>query len=148
MHRWPIICGARVRAGAVCLSVGANLGVYPLQFAHWSGPTGRVFAFEPNPQTAAVLRRHVALNGLGQRVHVIERAIAEQPGQARFFAVGVDGMSRLGAPNPELAGRTTALTVAVESLDHFVAEHRIYPDALMMDVEGFEVAVLRAPSSC
>jgi FkbM family methyltransferase len=133
----------RVGPGAVCLSVGANLGVYPLQFAHWSGPTGKVFAFEPNPQTAAVLRRHVALNGLDDRVRVIERAVAECPGQATFHAAGVDGMSRLGAPNPELTGLTRAITVPVDSLDRFCADEGIGPDALMIDVEGFEVSVLR-----
>src|SRR4051794_11098887 len=57
----------RVRSGAACLNVGANLGVYALQFAHWSAPDGRVYAFEPNPQTASVLRRLVALNGLTDR---------------------------------------------------------------------------------
>src|SRR5882762_3437602 len=39
----------RVKPGALCLDVGANVGVYVLQFAHWSAPTGRVVAFEPNP---------------------------------------------------------------------------------------------------
>src|SRR5205085_9663014 len=40
---------ARVKPGAVCVDVGANVGVYVLQFARWSGPKGRVVAFEPNP---------------------------------------------------------------------------------------------------
>ncbi len=134
---------ARVEAGAVCVSVGANLGVYPLQFAHWSAPSGPVFAFEPNPSTAAALRRHVAMNRLTERVRVLEQAVSETPGQAEFHAAGVDGMSRLGEPNPELTGRTRTISVPVVSLDHFCESEGVRPDALMVDVEGFEVAVLR-----
>ena len=133
----------RVRPGAVCVSVGANMGIYPLQFAHWSSPTGRVYAFEPNPQTAAVLRRHLTLNHVADRVEVFELAVSEAPGEAIFHAIGVDGMSRLGEPNPALVGRTVALKVRVDSLDHFFGVAGVQPDALMMDVEGFEILALR-----
>lgn len=133
----------RVRPGSVCVNVGANLGVYALQFAHWSAPGGRVYAFEPNPRTAAVLRRHVELNGLADRICVVERAVAEQPGTATFHAAGTDGMSRLGTPNPELPVPAAAVNVQVDSLDHFCASEGIRPAALMIDVEGFECAVLR-----
>jgi len=47
----------RVKPGAICFDVGANVGVYVLQFAHWSGSSGRVIAFEPNPAAAEILSR-------------------------------------------------------------------------------------------
>jgi hypothetical protein len=40
----------RVGPGDLCFDVGANVGVYALQFSHWSAPSGRVVAFEPNPE--------------------------------------------------------------------------------------------------
>lgn len=133
----------RVRPGGVCVSVGANLGLYPLQFAHWAAPGGRVYAFEPNPQTAAALRRHLALNRVADRVEVIERAVADAPGEAVFHMAGVDGMSRLGEPNPTLAGQTAPVRVAVDTLDRFAAGVGARVSALMMDIEGFEIAALR-----
>src|ERR1700693_4408995 len=51
----------RVKAGATCFDIGANVGVYVLQFAHWSGNSGRVIAFEPNPAAVEVLSKHVRL---------------------------------------------------------------------------------------
>ena len=69
----------RIHPGAICLSVGANLGVYPLQFANWSAPEGVVYAFEPNPETSASLRKHIALNRLQNRVHIIEQAVPSDP---------------------------------------------------------------------
>lgn len=132
----------RVGPGDVCFNVGANLGVYALQFAHWSAPAGRVFGFEPNPTTAAVLRRHVKINGLDDRVRVFQRAIADRVGPATFHASGVDGMSRLGEPNPLIADRTSAITVEVDTLDAFCEREQVRPAAMMIDVEGFEIAVL------
>jgi len=132
----------RVGPGSVCLSVGANLGMYPLQFAHWSAPSGVVYAFEPNPDTAAVLRRHVAMNQLVGRVEVVERAVSDRLGTATFHSAGLDGMSRLGEPNPGLAGRTRSVDVVVDTLDQFCKDRGVRPAALMMDIEGFEIAAL------
>ena len=57
--------------GMQAWTVGANVGVYTLQLAHWVGSTGHVVAFEPNPAARAVLTRNVALNGLPGRVEIV-----------------------------------------------------------------------------
>jgi len=132
----------RIRPGMTCVNVGTNVGVYTLQFAHWSAPGGQVIAFEPNPNTAAVLREHVALNGLSRRVRVIQAAVASQPGRATFHASGTDGMSRLGTPNPLLV-QTETVQVDVTTLDLFCDQTGVRPDWILIDVEGFEVSVLR-----
>ena len=106
--------GERVRAGAVSLDVGANVGVYVLQFAHWSRPGGRVFAFEPNPAARAVLERHIRFNGLEERVEVVPCAVGSAGGRATLFAAGEDGMSRLGTPSPMLADQADRTDVACD----------------------------------
>ena len=131
----------RVKPGETCINVGANVGVYTLQFAKWNAPDGPVIAFEPNPATAAILKRHVALNGLGGRVRVMERAVAETPGTATFYVQGTDGMSRLGVPNP-LLEKPSPIQVEVTTLDRFCEQERIHPHWILIDVEGFEPAVL------
>lgn len=131
----------RVKPGMTCVNVGANLGIYTIQFAAWSAPQGQVIAFEPNPATAALLRRHIEMNGLGDRVRVVEQAVSSKPGRAEFHLQGVDGMSRLGAPNPLLKG-TRTIQVEVTTLDHFFARERVSPDWILIDVEGFEAAAL------
>jgi FkbM family methyltransferase len=133
---------ARLRPGALCFDVGANVGVYVLQFAHWAGPAGRVVAFEPNPAARAVLARHVELNGLGQRVEVAPAAVGAAPGEATLYADGADGMSRLGEPNALIADRARALRVPVVTLDDFCRERALRPDWLLIDIEGFELAAL------
>jgi len=135
------------RPGAMSFSVGANLGVYPLQFAAWTAPNGRVVAFEPNPTSAGFLRRHVAMNNLTDRIDVIDRAVSDQQGEATLFAAGTDGMSRLGAPNPLLGVAATAITVETETLDEFRRRSGLKPDLVMIDVEGFEQRVLAGARS-
>jgi FkbM family methyltransferase len=132
----------RVRPGALCLDVGANVGVYVLQFAHWSRPNGRVVAFEPNPSACAVLRKHVRLNGLTQRVEVVPAAVGAFTGQMDLYAANADAMSRLGKPNGLIADRVVPIPVPVISLDEFCLGRGWEPDWLFIDIEGFEIAAL------
>jgi len=91
-----------VRPGQVCLNMGAHVGIYALALARWTAPGGRVFAFEPNPATRAVLTTHVNLNAAGDRIDVIPDAISDRPGRAAFFATELEGFSRLHAQNPHM----------------------------------------------
>jgi FkbM family methyltransferase len=133
---------ASLRPGSVCLDIGANVGVYALQFARWTGQTGRVIAFEPNPVSAAALAEHVRMNGFGDRVEIVQAAVADTAGTRIFHMADADGMSRLDAPNPELEGRTAPTEVRVTTFDELCGERGLVPDWVLVDVEGFEFAVL------
>ena len=132
----------RVKPGAICVDVGANVGVYVLQFGQWCGPKGRVIAFEPNPLAREVLERHVQMNDLGGRVTVVQAAIGAESGEAVLYAADVAGMSRLGKANAAIADRVSEITVPVMTLDEYCEAHGLRPDWLFIDIEGFEIAAL------
>ncbi len=48
--------------GDVAIDIGANLGTYTLRMSDLVGAMGRVFAFEPVPQTFATLTRLLAIS--------------------------------------------------------------------------------------
>jgi FkbM family methyltransferase len=132
----------RVRDGHVCYDVGANVGVYVLQFAHWSRPSGRVVAFEPNDGARKVLEHHVKLNGVADRVTIVPAAVGSSSGRATLYAADADGMSRLNVPNAAIADRVRPYEVPVVSVDQYVEQSGLAPDVLMLDIEGFEIAAL------
>lgn len=131
----------RTQVGAEVWNVGANVGVWTLQFAQWVGPSGRVVAFEPNPTTAAFLRENARLNGFESRVEVVETAVGGEVGRVAFHVQGTDGMSRAGQPNPLLTD-TTAIEVPVTTIDAQVTLRGRVPAWVLMDVEGWEIAAL------
>jgi FkbM family methyltransferase len=140
----PTVCDylrTRVKSGAQCLNVGAHVGVYTLCLARWTGRSGRVVAFEPNPITRRILSRHVALNGFGDRVEVRAEAVGGDEGRARFIVAGSEGTSRLGRPNPSRP-EGAPVEVDVVTIDSFCSRRPLTPDWLVMDIEGYEVAAL------
>jgi hypothetical protein len=72
---------AHVRDGSTCFDIGANVGAYVLQLAHWTRPSGRIVAFEPNPLARRVLEHHLQLNGLTGRVTIMPAAVGSESGK-------------------------------------------------------------------
>jgi FkbM family methyltransferase len=132
-----------IQPGMTCFDVGANVGAYVLQLAHWSGPAGKIVAFEPNTGAREVLARHITWNGLSARVTVVPSAVSSAPGESVLYAEGADGMSRLAEASRGLRAAAVELIVPVTSLDTWCAANHLWPDVLLLDIEGFEIEALR-----
>jgi len=133
---------AHLRSGQTCFDIGANVGVYVMQFANWVHPSGRVVAFEPNPETRKVLESHIQMNGISDQVTIVPCAVGKTAGTATLYAAGVDGMSRLNAPNSAIADKVHPVNVSVISVDDYIRQSSVTPDVLMVDIEGFEIAAI------
>jgi FkbM family methyltransferase len=131
---------AAVRPGAVALDIGANVGAYSLLLGQWVGPAGRVFAFEPAPEIFDGLRRHVALNDLSAVVTPIAAAAGARTATSRLIVAGTVGESRLASARDRDAA---TVEVALTTIDRFCSERALLPDFIKVDVEGFELDVLR-----
>lgn len=132
----------RVKPGAVCLDVGANVGIYVLQFARWAGPTGKIIAFEPNPGALEILRKHIRMNELTGQAEVAPVAVGATNSEAILYAAEADGMSRLGTPNDAIAKRVNEIKVPIVTLDSYCKQQGLLPDWLFIDIEGFEIKAL------
>lgn len=133
----------RITPGMTCFDIGANVGAYVLQLAHWSQPQGKIVAFEPNAGAREVLAQHVAWNGLASRVQIVPAAVAAEPGELTLYAAGADGMSRLAAANNALVNTAAQTRVPVTTIDAFCRQSKAIPDVLLLDIEGFEIEALR-----
>jgi FkbM family methyltransferase len=134
---------ARMKPGMISFDVGANVGAYVLQLAYWSGPGGKVIAFEPNEGARDVMSRHLLWNGIAERVDVVPLAVSAAPGENVLYAEGANGMSRLAEANRGLCGAAVETVVPVTSIDVFCRERGVWPDVLLIDIEGFEIEALR-----
>jgi FkbM family methyltransferase len=124
-----------VKPGMKVFDIGANAGFYTLAFARLVGERGHVWAFEPLAENVQNLRRHVALNGF-TNVTVVQAAVSERAGVARFATAESNSMGRLAA-----GGNFEVPTV---SLDEFCVQAGIdSPDLIKLDIEGGESLALK-----
>ncbi|MEW6132893.1 MAG: FkbM family methyltransferase [Pseudomonadota bacterium] len=126
--------------GQRALDIGANYGVYTLSMAALVGPSGSIYAFEPDPETASMLRKSLAENGFGQ-VQVIERAVSDRLGRGYLRMTGNSELNQLvdGSESGD-----ADLAVSMTTLDHCRGEFGWQmPDFIKIDAEGQEPQVVR-----
>jgi FkbM family methyltransferase len=131
-----------VQRGMTVLDVGAHVGYYSLLFARWVGPEGKVFAFEPEADNYALLRKNIALNQC-TNVFPVPKAVSDHSGTLKLF-VSSQGNDRHSIfENPRSVVRESMRKVATVSLDEFLAgEGWPRVDLVKMDVEGAEPLAL------
>lgn len=126
-----------IRPGMTVVDVGAHLGHFTLPAAARAGARGRVFAFEPNPETVALLRANVAANGFADRVAVVPAGVGDGCGRRRLFLGETGTTSSLFDQGSNRCADVDSTTLD----DALPADARV--DVLKIDIEGGEVAALR-----
>ena len=131
-----------IRPDSVVLDIGAQLGYFSLLAARWTGPKGKVFAFEPAPSNFALLESNVRLNGYASIVHPVQKAVGEKNVQTTFF-IYRDSASHVMYPDPQVKVRET-ISVECIAIDDFLEGRPV--DVIKMDIEGNEPNALKGMS--
>jgi FkbM family methyltransferase len=123
-----------MREGGVALDLGAHIGYFTLLLARRAGEGGRVYAFEPDPENARLLRLNVALNGY-DNVTVEEAAVGGES-RSGYLARSSEnsGDNQVGGPS----SAENVVPVRVVRLDDYFAEYDGPLDFVKMDVQGYE----------
>lgn len=127
-------------AESTFLDVGAHIGIYSAQLlATFEAHNGlKVVAFEPTPTTAQLCRGLANANGL--TLEVVEAAVGEVPGETDLYLSSkAETSNSLNSAHRHHAG---IVRVNVLTVDQFVAQRRLTPHLLKVDVETFEAQVL------
>lgn len=126
-----------VKDGDTVIDVGANVGHYTLHLSRCVGPTGRVIAFEPIPQTFELLSSNVSASR-AMNVTLVNMAASSQTGVVSMdlpkFGSGMDNYYRasIGA-----AGRYRVLCAPIDSFS--LSKVRL----IKVDAEGHDWEVLK-----
>lgn len=136
----------QLTAGGTFLDIGSNVGFFALMAARLVGPTGRVLAFEPDPQIHESLVRSAKANTY-PHVEAFQLALSDREGELTFYRATDGTASSLvpEAPGREHRYHTGALTTRVTALDTLVGDGVIDPRGISMikvDVEGEEVRTI------
>jgi FkbM family methyltransferase len=125
-----------LRPDDLFLDIGANIGSYTILASRICG--ARAIAFEPDPDTARLLRRNITVNHVGALADVGEYALGDVDGQIAL-TVGLDTMNRIARPDDQ-----STQVVSIRRLDGIAGVTE--PTLIKLDVEGFEEQVLSGAS--
>ncbi len=145
-----------LHSGQVAVDIGCHKGAYTYWMRRRVGPSGVVYAFEPQPRQVAYLREAFSAMRY-DNVELVPMAVSDKSGQLPLYTPAVSThfaslearSEELGARNQNRLDRTdsllpapSSLLVNVTTLDEFFAGGRTPPHFLKIDVEGHEVSVL------
>lgn len=132
---------SRVPRGGCVVDIGAHKGAYTYWLSKRVGPSGKVFAFEPQKALAEELRGHFEGS---THVEIHENALSDVAGDATLYRP-------LGANSPaaslisaSVGESGVPVAVRAATLDEFIqAKGSPMVHAIKCDVEGHELAVFR-----
>jgi FkbM family methyltransferase len=134
---------AAVRPGDIVWDVGANVGLYTEIFAGWTGPQGRVVAFEPLAECCAQIAARVreqpwvtAQNKAMGDADTTGWLLTTQDSFSNHIETGT-------ADHGSNDGNTDKQPVVIARGDTVADELQQTPNVVKIDVEGFEEEVLK-----
>lgn len=128
-----------VRPGMTVLDVGGNLGLYTVLLSRLVGPAGRIISFEPDPDLFALLQKNCAANGC-RNVEAHNLALGREPARLKLRKMILNsGDNTLGTGGRGWFRQEVEIQVA--AVDALLPGIR--PDLIKIDVQGWELEVLR-----
>lgn len=133
-----------IRRGDVVIDLGSNIGYFTLLAAQHVGPTGKVFAFEPEPTNFFYLKKNIGINNFNN-AHAFQMAASNKNGKTKLYICSYDSghhtIEQYGGIEAYRQGRPSTkkhIEVSTVALDEFLKNKTERVDVIKMDVEGAE----------
>jgi FkbM family methyltransferase len=124
-----------LRPESLFVDIGANVGCYTVLASAVAKASS--IAVEPVPKTHDKLRRNIRLNDIESRVETLNIGLADRAGSLRFTET-LGGLNHVALHS--------GIEIEVRSLDDVLGGRT--PAMIKLDVEGFEMPVLRGAKRC
>lgn len=129
-----------IRPGDEVVDVGANIGVYTLQMARGVGEDGKVYAFEPEPKNAQILKHNLSENNFSN-VALFDVALGDKKGKANMYLSWDNiGDHRLYDASYRRSRKT--VPVRVDTMDELLFKKSFSISVIKSDTQGYEPFVI------
>jgi FkbM family methyltransferase len=133
-----------VKSGMIIFDIGANMGDTALHFAKLIGEKGAVLAFEPDEKNYKRATRNISANEM-TNISLHNIGLGHLNGTLKLYRVNSEnlGMNRILNTPSDLPYKI----IEVQKLDDYISKNKISKiDLIKIDVEGFEMNVLKGAS--
>ena len=133
-----------VKDGDNVIDLGANIGYFTLILAKLVGPTGKVFAFEPDPRNLALLKKNVEYNNY-KNVIIVPKAVSNVNDKCTLYTgQKTFGQNKIYKPKNTKTQKFIPIDSETVRLDDFFKTNGLLDKIsfIKMDVEGAEFLAL------
>ena len=128
-----------IKPGSNVIDIGANFGWYSVLFSQLVGVSGKVFSFEPIPETYEELNSNVKLNSC-KNIKTFNFALGNEERSVNFGVPEFDGSS--GCVSQFIKCKKQ-VQISMRKLDEIIEEQNITNiDFIKADIEGGELNML------
>jgi FkbM family methyltransferase len=131
-----------VNLGDTILDIGANIGYYSLLFANLVGSEGKVYAFEPDPESFRLLEKNIRENSC-EAIFPYQKAVSNENAEITLY---LDRFNNLDHTIFESSDYRNAVSISAVRLDDFFEED-LHVDFIKMDIQGAEGLALEGMKS-
>ena len=127
----------KISSAKTIIDGGAHIGMASLFFAQ-QFPNAHIIAFEPDPDTFALLKKNIIQNNLSSQIKPVNAALSSKKGKALFYFDASFPGSTISSLSKKRHFKT-AKQVQTMPLSSFISKPI---DIVKLDVEGAETVVL------
>jgi FkbM family methyltransferase len=132
-----------LKRNGVFIDVGSNIGLFSLIASKRVGKKGKVYSFEPTPETFKWLQLNISVNRI-KNIYASNIAVSNNSGKQEFkiSGDGYDAWNSFGIPSE---GKVIEkIQVNTITFDDFICLNNLERiDLIKIDVEGWEINVLK-----
>ena len=132
----------KLKKGMICVDIGANLGYFATLEGQKVGPSGKVIAIEPSFAAFHYLQKNLKLqNQNNYEIH--NCACYDEDSNANFLIHEKSNISKIIKKNDSIPFGMKKILIPVRKLDSILSTNNQKIDFLRMDIEGYELMVLK-----
>ncbi len=131
-----------LKKGDFFIDVGSNIGIISLAASQFVGENGRVYSFEPEPETFNFFRRNILINNL-KNITAFNKGLGSAKEVKKIYYSKDYGNSTL-LESEKSKYKFIEKKIEIETLDNIISENNIKNIKMIkIDVEGWELEVLK-----